>query len=49
MMSAIGPKRIFLVALHMFAFGGEADIGYGNVSWRKKGGKPGFDSVFHPW
>jgi len=25
-MSAIGPKRTFLFALHMSAFGGEADI-----------------------
>jgi hypothetical protein len=25
-MSAIGPKRTFLFALHMFAFGGKADI-----------------------
>ena len=25
-MSAIGPKRTFLVALHMAAFGGKADI-----------------------
>jgi hypothetical protein len=26
-MSAIGPKRTSLVALHMSAFGGKADIG----------------------
>src|SRR5262245_39790920 len=26
-MSAIGPKRTFLFALHMSAFGGEADMG----------------------
>jgi hypothetical protein len=25
-MSAIGPKRTFLVALHMSAFGGKADM-----------------------
>jgi hypothetical protein len=27
-MSAIGPKRTSLVALHMSAFGGKADIDY---------------------
>ena len=31
-MSAIGPKRTSLVALHMSAFGGnEADIGYDDL------------------
>jgi hypothetical protein len=28
MMSAIGPKRTSLVALHMSAFGGKADIAF---------------------
>ena len=28
LMSAIGPKRTFLVAPHMSAFGGKADMGY---------------------
>jgi hypothetical protein len=39
--SAIGPKRTLLVALHMSAFRGEADIGtslgvLGLHGWRRK-------------
>ena len=32
LMSAIGPKRTSLVALHMSAFGGKADMAFGGMS-----------------
>jgi hypothetical protein len=31
-MSAIGPKRTSVVALHMSAFGGKADMAYRGIS-----------------
>jgi len=33
-MSAIGPKRTSLVALHMSAFGGKADMAYCSANVR---------------
>jgi len=40
-MSAIGPERTFLIALHMSAFGGKADMTTGTwpLSWSPSGVK----------
>jgi|SRR5689334_12046661 hypothetical protein len=54
-MSAIGPKRTSLVALHMTAFGGEADMDFCgaklwyNICWTRSGGAhvpAPFDRIF---
>ena len=47
LMSAIGTKRTSLVALHMSAFGGKADIAlsvaltFGGLSFKKSPGRTG--------